>query len=256
MSSDSPDDWDQHWVEFADSAEHNPAQRWRRTLLLRDLHAREADRILDIGSGQGDLARDLLEAAPGLVVAGLELSASGVETSRRKVPAARFFQVNLLGATPSVDELAAWASHVICSEVLEHVDEPARLLNAGLQHAQANARVIVTVPAGPRTAFDKHIGHRRHFDKRSLGLVLQNAGLIDLEIRAAGMPFFNLYRLVVFARGRKLIEEASADGRGTESRLARAVLRFFDQTIPWSRQRGRFGWQLIAIGTWPGERRT
>ena len=252
LSSDSSDDWNQHWSEFADSAEQNPAQRWRRMLITQRLNAHDGDRVLDIGSGQGDLARDLLMAIPGLNITGLELAQSGVETSRHKVPDARFFQVNLIGDHPVVEEAATWASHVVCSEVLEHVDEPAELLRAGLAHAADGALVVVTVPAGPRTAFDEHIGHRRHFDEQSLSQVLREAGLVEVEIEAAGMPFFNLYRLVVFARGKRLIEEASTAGRGTESRLARTVLTFFDRTIPLSRRRGRFGWQLIAVGKWPG----
>jgi SAM-dependent methyltransferase len=153
-----------------------------------------------------------------------------------------------------VEHLQGWANLVVCSEVLEHVDEPARLLRAGLRHAAPGARVVITVPAGPRTAFDRHIGHRQHFNRSGLEVVMRTSGLVDIQIEAAGMPFFNLYRLVVFARGDRLIDEMSSGGSGTESRLGKLVLRFFDVTLPLSRRRGRLGWQLVAVASVPSQR--
>ena len=49
------DDWDQHWDNYAGAAERNPAQRYRRRVVLGLLEAHGTPRrLLDIGSGQGD----------------------------------------------------------------------------------------------------------------------------------------------------------------------------------------------------------
>ena len=51
------DNWDSHWEHYADAASKNPAQQMRHRLIAKLLEqgsAREM-RILDIGSGQGDL---------------------------------------------------------------------------------------------------------------------------------------------------------------------------------------------------------
>ena len=94
----APDDWDQHWADYADAARTNPAQQYRRRLVLGVLGAGSGSRILDIGSGQGDLAADLATAYPTAEVAGIELSRIGVERAAAKVPSASFTQVDLLAA--------------------------------------------------------------------------------------------------------------------------------------------------------------
>jgi tRNA G46 methylase TrmB len=78
------DDWDRHWLEYADAAEQNAAQEYRRRLVF-DLLAlgQEPGRILDIGSGQGDFAAELLQRDPGAELLGLELSEAGVEIAQR-----------------------------------------------------------------------------------------------------------------------------------------------------------------------------
>jgi SAM-dependent methyltransferase len=91
------DNWDRHWLDYAESTELNPAQRYRRRLIfdLLALEGRQA-RLLDIGSGQGDFAVDVLRRYPWAELLGLELSEKGVEIARRKAPAARFLQRDLL----------------------------------------------------------------------------------------------------------------------------------------------------------------
>lgn len=252
MSPAKSDDWNQHWVDYSDSAETNPAQRYRRSLIAGALEANGAARVLDIGSGQGDLAvllsRELDEAS----IAGLELSQSGVDTAREKVPAVRFEQVDLLGDNALVSDLEGWATHVTCSEVLEHVDDPATLLSNGLRHAAPGARVVITVPGGPRTAFDKHIGHRRHYNVADLRQLLEASGLEVESVHGAGFPFFNLYRLVVLARGKRVIDDARSGGEDT--RLGRFVFSLFRWLFRGNLNRGRAGWQLIAVGLVPASR--
>src|SRR5215475_6774268 len=89
------DNWDRHWQDYSETAEKNPAQNYRRELILSLLGVRgsgEGARILDIGSGQGDMAASLRSRYPSAEITGLELAQSGVEISRRKVPSARFVQ--------------------------------------------------------------------------------------------------------------------------------------------------------------------
>jgi hypothetical protein len=113
------------------------------------------------------------------------------------------------------------------------------------------AKVVVTVPGGPRTAFDKHIGHYRHFTGHDLQDVLTSAGLdVDVVYRT-GFPFFNLYKLAVVARGEKLVEDFSAATPAEPSRLQDAVTGFFRHSFPLNRDGNRLGWQLLAIAHVP-----
>ncbi|HET8547571.1 MAG TPA: class I SAM-dependent methyltransferase, partial [Bryobacteraceae bacterium] len=210
--TDVRDNWERHWEEYAASAQENPAQAYRRRLVFSalDLPDCGAARILDIGSGQGDFAAALRAWRPNAQILGLELSQSGVDIAARKVPGARFARRDLLAYDPVPQEQRNWATHAVCSEVLEHLDDPERLLRNARAYMAPGCRLVVTVPGGPMSAFDRHIGHRRHFTASDLSGVLTAAGFSNVLITGAGFPFFNLYRCVVILRGRKLIEDVRA----------------------------------------------
>ncbi|HLI56107.1 MAG TPA: class I SAM-dependent methyltransferase [Actinomycetota bacterium] len=244
------DDWEQHWDQLAASAERNPAQRYRRRLLCAILSAGSPRRILDIGSGQGDLARDLHARFPTATIAGLELSASGCAISRQKVPDATFVQANLL-EPQSPGELAGWADHATCSEVLEHVDEPQTLLANARGYLAPGCRLVVTVPGGPMSAFDRHIGHRTHYTVHTLRALLEGSGFIVDRTYAAGFPFHNLYRLVVIARGDKLAEDVSWAEGDRQPPLARLVMGTFDGLFWMNVASSPWGWQIAASARLP-----
>ena len=169
---DNRDDWDRHWDRFAQAATANPAQRMRHRLIARLLQAEARAggnlRVCDFGSGQGDLVCGLSRALLGASFVGLELSTSGVEISRRKLPRARFEVADLFARIPEDFGLREWATHGVCSEVLEHVDDPRALLQAMLGYLAPGGVLVVTVPGGPMSAFDRHIGHRQHFTRASI----------------------------------------------------------------------------------------
>jgi SAM-dependent methyltransferase len=245
----SADDWDVHWGEYASTAEDNPAQRFRRTLIFERLaEGGWPARLFDIGAGQGDLLANARMQWPDARLAGVELSAVGVAVAAQRAPDARVIQANLLYETIPEVGLDGWATHAVCSEVLEHVDEPAVLLRNARVFLAPGCRVVVTVPGGPRSAFDRHIGHRRHYDRRSLAAVLTAAGLTRVDVQAAGFPVFNLYKLVVILRGKRLIADARKFGSSSGAALA---MRMFNRLFALARRRGRFGWQLVATAVSP-----
>jgi SAM-dependent methyltransferase len=251
-----PDDWDRHWDDCASSAERNPAQRFRRKLILSMLcgtgdHSLRSripgcvppEHVLDIGSGQGDFAADLAAAFPGAKLLGLELSASGVAAARRKVPSGEFLQWDLLAESQPPPGRRNWATHAVCSEVLEHLDEPDRLLANVRAWLAPGCRLIVTVPGGPMSQFDRHIGHRKHYRPEELRALLEGTGFRVESAHGAGFPFFNLYRGVVIARGPKLI----GDVAGKASPAARMAMRGFDELFRWNLKTR--GWQTVAVTT-------
>jgi SAM-dependent methyltransferase len=249
------DDWDRHWLEYNEAAEDNPAQRFRRRAVESNLLlGRKAARVLDIGSGQGDLARLLADRYPQCEILGLEFSQTGVEISRRKVPTATFLQRDLTRDGDPPADKREWATRAICSEVLEHVDRPELLLRNAVRYCAAGCRVVVTVPGGPMSEFDRHIGHRRHYNRRSLGTLLESSGLEVDRVFTVGFPVFNLYRLVVIARGRRLMEDLSTAGSGNVSLLARLVMGVFRALLAVDVPIRRFGWQLVAVARVPGWR--
>jgi SAM-dependent methyltransferase len=248
----SSDDWNRHWRDFADSAASNPAQAYRRFLIFR---ARDLEnvpkpvRLLELGSGQGDLARELIERHPEIELVGTDASDEGLEIARSKVPNALFFHQDLLEPLELPERYLAWATHAVCSEVLEHLDEPITALRNARACLAPGARLVVTVPAGPMSAFDRHIGHRRHYTPALLRRVLEEAGLEVQSLHGAGFPFFNLYRLTVVARGKKLIDDAGGDRPLPAT--ARVAMRAFSKLFALNAEVGLRGWQLVAVAQKP-----
>src|SRR5438132_7393987 len=75
-----PDDWDAHWRQYDEATDQNPAALFRRRVIERALGSNTGvRRILDIGSGQGDLAASLAKRHPGAALLGLEYSQRGVD---------------------------------------------------------------------------------------------------------------------------------------------------------------------------------
>lgn len=243
------DDWNRHWRDYSAAAEKNPAQSYRRELVFSLLGLGDAGkdaRILDIGSGQGDMAAAILSRFPQAQVLGLELSRSGVEISKKKVPGARFVQRDLLDDSQPAPELRGWATHAVCSEVIEHVDHPSRLLENARSYLAQGGLLVLTAPGGPMSAFDKHIGHRKHWIDSEIASVLAHAGFQPERISGAGFPFFNLYRCVVILRGAKLIEDVRTQPDGAGSFGARTAMAVFHQLIRKNLNSTRRGWQMIA----------
>ncbi|MGA3039382.1 MAG: class I SAM-dependent methyltransferase [Bryobacteraceae bacterium] len=244
------DDWDRHWQDFSAAAELSPATRYRRRLALRLLvenQSGDSVRLLEIGSGAGQFAKEYLAAAPRAQVLGLELSRTGVDIASRRVPAARFLQRDLLTPAAPDDAVDFRATHALCSDVLEHLDDPALLLRHAAAYMAPGCQLVVTVPGGWYSAFYGHIGHRRHYTPAELAALLETAGFTVERAYAAGFPFFNLYRMLVTLRGPALIAQAAR----APSLLMRASGAVFNALFhlnlmhPW-------GWQTVAVARYRG----
>jgi SAM-dependent methyltransferase len=253
LSPRDPDDWESAWVDFGESASRNPARDYRHRLILNALApAGSAPRVLDCGSGQGDLALAIRQALPRAEIAGIELSQSGVELARRKLPDAQFFRGDLLRrSAPDTEPLRGWADVAVCSEVLEHVGHPATVLSNIGDYLRPNGSLIVTVPGGPMSAFDRHIGHRKHYRPTDLRTLVERAGYRIERVAAAGFPFFNIYKLAVIVRGQAVVQDASNNGSRLTKSLMDAAYDVFRALFRFNLTSTRFGWQLLLVARRP-----
>lgn len=252
MSQSVHDAWDRHWDEYSDAASENPAQDYRRQVIIHLLRLQVDGvgvRLLDIGSGQGDMAAAIHTKFPSAEILGLELSRSGVDISKKKVPDAQFVQRNLLeeAAVPSGQD--NWATHAVCSEVIEHVDDPVQLLKSARAYMQPDCVLVLTAPGGPMSRFDKHIGHRKHYRPDEIEDLLRQAGYAPEWVGKAGFPFFNLYRCVVILRGEKLIQDVNAERNPSGSPLARITMAVFRLLFRTNLRSSPWGWQMVAKAT-------
>jgi len=246
------DDWDRHWSAFGDAVAGNPATVYRSRLILKLLGKVDSDSVvLEIGCGQGEFTLLLAETYPQADVRGIDISTEGVvratELARAQRLSVSFAQRDLLKEVRLGDDDRGRATLAVCSEVLEHVDRPEVLLRNAVDYLAPGCRVVVTVPGGPRSAFDRHIGHRRHFTAKRLRRLLEDNGFEDVTIRRAGFPFFDLYKLLVIVRGKRLISDVEQStsplGEGTSG----GALRFFNRAFRYNLDSSPFGWQLLAV---------
>ena len=107
--------------------------------------------VLDVGCGNGVISRSLGEK--GFTVKGIDVSEKAIERARElnKFPQVKFDVV-------SAEKLVADGHRyhaVICSEVLEHLNDPGKLLNVLHELLDKDGVLIVTVPngVGPRELF-------------------------------------------------------------------------------------------------------
>jgi 2-polyprenyl-3-methyl-5-hydroxy-6-metoxy-1,4-benzoquinol methylase len=108
-------------------------------------------RILDVGCGNGVISRHLGKL--GYNVLGIDVSEKTIEMAKAAttLPNVQFMK-------KSAEELVASGEKydaVICSEVLEHLQDPGALLSVLSQSLAENGKLIVTVPngKGPRESF-------------------------------------------------------------------------------------------------------
>jgi trans-aconitate methyltransferase len=248
--STSADDWDQHWLDFSAVSESAPATKYRSHLAFQLLDVDASDptvRMLEIGSGTGKFAEDFCARYPQSKFLGIELSRMGVEMSVRRVPSAQFIKRDLRLPSEPGQVFDFQATHALCSEVLEHVDEPDVLLRNAMAYMGPNCRLVVTVPGGRRNKFDEYIGHRRHYAPEELKKLLEKAGFQVERVYGAGFPFFNLYRLLTTLRGERLIQEVS----GSPSSIVRIGTLVFDVLFRFNLLH-KWGWQTLAVAHRPG----
>ena len=100
-------------------------------------------RVVDLGCGEGMVARRLAALPFPIDYRGLELDPEAVRVAEAEVPGMRFEQADILEREPE----RGWADLALCLEVLEHLDEPARGVDRIADWTRAMA--IVSVPWEP-----------------------------------------------------------------------------------------------------------
>lgn len=248
MSEALCDNWDQHWADFSEAAKTAPATRYRERVCLRLLKIATPGagvRMLDIGSGTGGFAELFCARFAEAKLLGLEYSKTGVELSARRVPRAEFVQRDLLAPTSGQQDFSFAATHAVCSEVLEHLDDPLTLLLNAKMYMAPGCRLIVTVPGGTPNRFDTYIGHRRHYSPADLRELLAKAGFEVELATGVGFPFFNLYRQLTTWRGDRL----KRDVAGPPSLALRAGMAIFAFLFRFNRMSS--GLQTVAVARRP-----
>jgi len=216
------------------------APRFNRWMFDR-VRAWVGDRVLEIGSGIGNLSQFLVDRANVVLT---DTAPEYLERLRERFGHLTNVEVRRL-YLPTVEPPVAQRRFdtIVCLNVLEHVADDDLSLAAMTGLLERGGRLILLVPALPGLygSLDRALGHVRRYTPRVLRTQFDHAGL-----RMRHLEYFNLAGLPGWwLVGRVWRRET----------IPAASLRWFDALVPLFRLERllpwRIGQSLIAIGEVP-----
>jgi 2-polyprenyl-3-methyl-5-hydroxy-6-metoxy-1,4-benzoquinol methylase len=182
--------YESFWEDAPDYARHNPGARHRRRHILGILSRTRAASVLDVGCGDGTLLALARHARPDIAVwAGADISPAQVERMRARSPGVDFYAFDIQKTA-----LDRQFDLVLCSEVIEHLDDQPTALRNLSSMVTPGGRLVLTCPAGRMYATEKHFGHIRHPTRDELQREALAANLRVVSLQNWGWPFYKLLK--------------------------------------------------------------
>ena len=87
---------------------------------------------------------------------------------------------------------------IVSCEVMEHIEEDAKLLARMHSLLKKDGQIILSVPAKMKywTIHDEVVGHVKRYEKKELHELLETANFKDVRIISYGFPFINILWLM------------------------------------------------------------
>ena len=184
------EDYDAIWATSGDNMKrYGPTSRHTRRLIFKLIAGREIHSVLDAGCGPGMFLEEMADRQRGIELAGSDISEVGLSLARHKLPQAEFYALDL-----RTDALERQFDLIVCSEVLEHIDDD-RAAIANLRRITRRYLVVTTVQGTYWEYESKVTGHVRSYTRSDLEAKLREAGFNILQVYEWGWPFYSpLYR--------------------------------------------------------------
>jgi SAM-dependent methyltransferase len=165
------------------------ARRWKERL-ARELGPYLRGHVLEVGAGLGGTTRALVRAGGVRAWTALEPDAvlrARLEEAARALGAEHGIPVRARGETMAELDASERFDAIAYVDVLEHIADDRRELALAAEHLAPGGRLLVLAPAHAVlfSEFDRHVGHHRRYDRRSLralappGLALARLRYLD-----------------------------------------------------------------------------
>jgi len=203
-------------------------------------------RVLEVGSGTGLLTRYLSQRERVLAT---DLDREYVELLRRTFAGAPNVEVRQLDLARLADDGIPGRSFdtVVCSNVLEHIEDDAKALAAMRDVLEPGGRVVLIVPAlrGLYGSIDRAIHHYRRYSRKELTDKLARAGFAVDHV-----SYFNMLGVPGWFLNARVLKRHSVPG---------VQARINAWLVPWLRLERRFGppvgMSLLAVARAGDDRR-
>ncbi len=197
MSDSQKGFYDNYWI--AEGGSHSGgragyAQNFCRWMAENLSGMPKTDTILEVGCGDASFTRELARYSDR--VSAIDISAEQIALNQKVHPGIEFQAHDLSVPLP----FASDQFHVIwCSEVLEHLFDPAFALREMARVLKPGGIVLLTVPYHGLVKnvcialfkwdhhFDPEYPHIRFFTKNTLGRLCAKAGMADIRMTTCGM---------------------------------------------------------------------
>lgn len=181
-------------------------------VILDLLQNHSGKRVMDIGCGNGSVSEVLVQNGYELV--GIEPSESGITCCREKMPQAEFYQKSLGEDFSFLN--GKQFDVVLCSEVIEHLYDPAQLFEVAASFLSAGGLLLITCPyhgylknliLSLLNSWDFHWqpgvtgGHIKFWSRRTLADMAAGHGFTERAFKGAGR-FPLMWKSMVMTFGR------------------------------------------------------
>jgi 2-polyprenyl-6-hydroxyphenyl methylase/3-demethylubiquinone-9 3-methyltransferase len=160
-------------------------------------------RVLDFGCGNGSLLAGFTDC--GFELHGVDASKSGILQARLHHRAIAFHLADVTAPLPP-DLVQASFDAIVCTEVIEHVFEPRKLVRNAFTLLKPGGQLLITMPyhgylknlaLAVTGRMDAHFtalwdhGHIKFFSRRTLSALLEEANFQQLRFSGVGrVPLF------------------------------------------------------------------
>ncbi len=209
------------------------------TTLIRQLAPTS---VVDLGCGNGVLLSELHGALPGVRFSGLDLSRTQIAANAKQLPWATFLDRDLQVPFETAFPWKGRFDVAVSSEVIEHLDDPATLLDNARELLGDGGRLVLSTQSGPIRQTEQKVGHRRHFDQRDMTALLRAHGFEPERVWNTGFPFHDLSKWYANLDPERSMAQFGERAYGLRENLVCAALRLAFRTN--SKTRGA---QLFAV---------
>jgi len=187
------------------------------------------DTILEIGSGTGNLTKELLPRQKYVVSDINPLYLQTLAALRSERPYLSTAYCDVTDASTFPREQGPFDT-VLCLNVLEHVEDDAGALSNIKSVLSENGHAIILVPAGQWNfgTLDEVLGHRRRYSKASLELLAQKCGLRVKKL----LEFNRIGTVAWFLNGKILRRRTFGLAQISLLNLLTPVFRIVDSLLP------------------------
>jgi 2-polyprenyl-3-methyl-5-hydroxy-6-metoxy-1,4-benzoquinol methylase len=145
----------------------------------------ERDIVVDVGCGEGGVLSFC--ANRGAHIIGVEIDEGALDSAKSKIAASKSVKCEFhLANAENLPLSAGLATRVICTEVLEHVEDPMIVLKELYRIGAPDALYLITVPDSLQENMQKHVAddiyfkhpnHIRIIDRHEFPKMIESAGL-------------------------------------------------------------------------------